>query len=152
MPLSGEEEMFNEGHMTGFKESEAEIKRLRAALSSLEAERDEWKVRAEKQFETTQLVTKQWQIEVKAAEAKLSVMREAFDRLLIAGNHIANYRTELWPDYKLNGITQDQLCESALRTLGAGMDYDMWCCWSAMMRVRDDLTDPALSSLPVAES
>jgi len=61
------------------------------------------------------------------------------ERLLIAGNHIATWRGERWPAYPLDGLTRDQQCESALRLLGAGKDYDMWCCWSAMMQVRDEL-------------
>lgn len=60
------------------------------------------------------------------------------ERMLVAGNHIATYRSDNWPDYKLDGLTRGQQCEHALRILGAGRDYDMWCCWSAMMQARDD--------------
>lgn len=73
--------------------------------------------------------------ELRAENARL---RAALDRLLVAGNHIATYRTEQWPDYALDGLTREQQCEYALRTLGACRDYDMWCCWSAMMQVRDE--------------
>ena len=66
-------------------------------------------------------------------------LREDIQRLLVAGNHIATYRSDRWPNYPLDGLTRDQQCEHALRLLGAGRDYDMWCCWSAMMQVRDSL-------------
>lgn len=65
----------------------------------------------------------------------------AIERLMTAGNHIATWRGKRWPDYPPGGLTRDQQCEHALRTLGAGKDFDMWCCWSAMMQVRDELKD-----------
>jgi hypothetical protein len=67
-------------------------------------------------------------------------LQEAVDRLLTCGNHIATYRTEQWPDYPLDGLTREQQCEHALRRLGAGREYDMWCCWSGMMQARDALS------------
>ncbi|MDE2096885.1 MAG: hypothetical protein KGL39_06520 [Patescibacteria group bacterium] len=73
------------------------------------------------------------------AMQEIERLRAGVDRLFVAGNHIATWRTERWPDYPLDGLTRDQQCEHALRTLGAGRDYDMWCCWSAMMQVRDEL-------------
>ncbi len=71
------------------------------------------------------------------AASEIEKLRASVVRLLICGNHIATYRTDKWPDYKLDGLTRDQQCESALRTLGAGREYDMWCCWSGMMQERD---------------
>jgi hypothetical protein len=71
--------------------------------------------------------------------AEIKRLHAGLDRLLIAGNHIASYRSDRWPDYLSDGLTRDQQCEHALRTLGAGCDYDMWCCWSAMMQIRDEL-------------
>jgi hypothetical protein len=75
----------------------------------------------------------------KEAKAEIERLRGSVNRLLICGNHIALYKTEHWPDYKPDGLTRDQQCESALRTLGAGKDYDMWCCWSGMMQERDSV-------------
>lgn len=76
-------------------------------------------------------------------------MRQALNRVMIAGNHIANWRDLNWPDYPLDGLTRDQQCELALRTLGATRQYDMWCCWSAIMQVRDSLSDnPVLNAEP----
>ena len=67
------------------------------------------------------------------------LLREAINGVMVAGNHIATYRSDCWPNYPLDGLTRDQQCEQALRRLGAGRDYDMWCCWSAMMQIRDGL-------------
>ena len=78
--------------------------------------------------------------------SEIERLQEAVDRMMIGGNHIATYRSARWPDYPLDGLTRDQQCEHALRMLGAGRDYDMWCCWSAMMQVRDDLGTTAPTS------
>lgn len=77
----------------------------------------------------------------KAIVESRSRMRTGIERLLIAGNHIATWRQPDWPDYKLDGLTRDQQCEHALRILGAGRDFDMWCCWSAMMQTRDEMSE-----------
>lgn len=66
-------------------------------------------------------------------------LRSIIDRLLTAGNHIATYKTDAWPDYQLDGLSRDQQCRSALWILGATRQYDMWCCWSEMMQARDEL-------------
>lgn len=73
--------------------------------------------------------------------ATVSRQREIIDRMLTAGNHIATYRTDRWPGYQLDGLDRREHCEHALRVLGATKDYDMWCCWSAMMQARDELED-----------
>ena len=79
---------------------------------------------------------------VRDLHAEVDSLRAALEQVFIAGNHIATYRSDRWPDYPLDGLTRDQQCEHALRTLGAGRDYDMWCCWSSMMQVRDSLPHP----------
>ncbi len=65
-------------------------------------------------------------------------LRAALERTLIGVNHIATYRTSKWPNY-------GTAWEAALETLGAGIEYDMWCCWNAAMCARDSLdpTSPA---------
>ena len=73
-----------------------------------------------------------------------SAMREAIERVLIGGNHLATYSAK-WPEWQLNGLTRAQQCEHALIWLGATMDYDAWCCWSTIMQERDTL----LGSLPL---
>ena len=75
------------------------------------------------------------------AMREIERLRAGVYRLLVAGNHIATYRSDRWPNYPPDGLTRGQQCESALRLLGAGRDYDMWCCWSAMMQVRDELAE-----------
>lgn len=75
-------------------------------------------------------------------KAEVDRLRAAVDRLLVCGNHIATHRTNQWPDYPLDGLTRDQQCEHAIRSLGATVDYDMWCCWSGMMQTRDSLNEP----------
>lgn len=80
---------------------------------------------------------------IEALQNQVTTLRTSIDRLLVCGNHIALYRTDRWPDYKLDGLTRDQQCEHALRILGATQDYDMWCCWSGMMQERDGAMDRA---------
>jgi len=74
-----------------------------------------------------------------ALVAERDALRKALETTQIGVNHIANHRAADWPDYRLDGLTVGQACEMALRKLGATRDYDMWCCWSAAMRARDDL-------------
>lgn len=76
----------------------------------------------------TELANKRWR--------ETNAMQAALERVMIAGNHIATYRTYRWPDYKPDGLTREQHCERALRTLGDGREYDMWCCWSGIMQAR----------------
>lgn len=79
-----------------------------------------------------------WIAETRAVERQ----RAALDQCMRGGNHIANWRSARWPDYKLDGLTREQQAEHAMRTLGAGREYDMWCCWSAIMQARDSLALP----------
>lgn len=84
-----------------------------------------------------------WGETIEEAAAVIERLRASVDRLLICGNHIATYRSDRWPAYELDGLTRDQQCEHALRVLGAGCDYDMWCCWSGMMQERDAIQQKA---------
>lgn len=68
---------------------------------------------------------------IRAVE-KAERLSMALYRTQVGVNHIATYRTDKWPDYGTP-------CELALEMLGAGRDYDMWCCWSATMTARDEL-------------
>jgi len=63
------------------------------------------------------------------AADEIERLQAACDRMMIGGNHIATYRTERWPDPGTDH-------EVALETLGAGREYDMWCCWNAIMEAR----------------
>lgn len=59
-------------------------------------------------------------------------LQAALEKTQIGVNHIATYRTDKWPDYGTDH-------EVVLEALGAGQDYDMWCCWNAAMVARDEL-------------
>jgi hypothetical protein len=61
-------------------------------------------------------------------------LRAACERMMIGGNHIALYKTDRWPDPGTD-------CLVALETLHAGREYDMWCCWNAIMCARRALED-----------
>ncbi len=64
-------------------------------------------------------------------------LRAALEQCMRGGNHLATYKTARWPEYKLDGLTREEQAENALRILGATREYDMWCCWSAIMQARD---------------
>ena len=68
--------------------------------------------------------------------ARIAALTEALARTQIGVNHIATYRTAAWPDV---GTAH----EIALERLGAGREYDMWCCWNAAMQARAALSQPA---------
>lgn len=68
------------------------------------------------------------------AGAVIERLKAAVERMAIGVNHIATYRTDKWPDYGTPW-------EAALEKLGAGREYDMWCCWNAAMCARDLLTN-----------
>lgn len=61
-------------------------------------------------------------------------LRAAVERMSIGVNHIATYRSDAWPPYGSEPL-------DALETLGAGREYDMWCCWNAAMCARDTLAE-----------
>ena len=71
-----------------------------------------------------------WEKIVKDLAAENERLHEIIERMGIGVNHIATYRTDKWPDYGTP-------CDAALEKLGAGREYDMWCCWNAAMCARD---------------
>lgn len=71
---------------------------------------------------------------VSELETKNERLTAALDRCLVGGNHIATYRTDRWPE-----IGSDH--EHALRILCATPEYDMWCCWNAIMQARNSIED-----------
>lgn len=76
--------------------------------------------------------------EINTLGAENLKLRAAIQQIAVGGNHLASYAViSGWPHYKLDGLTREQQCEHALRSLGAGWRYDMWCCWSAIMQARD---------------
>lgn len=58
-----------------------------------------------------------------------AMLREALERCLVGGNHLGLYKTEKWPDPEAES-------ETALRILCATQEYDVWCCWRAIMNAR----------------
>jgi hypothetical protein len=59
---------------------------------------------------------------------------KALQKILTGVNHIATWRTPRWPE----AGTEHQ---KALEVLGAGQEYDMWCCWNTAMLVRAELVE-----------
>lgn len=73
----------------------------------------------------------------KDAADEIERLRAALTKTQIGVNHIATYRTDKWPGYGTDH-------EVALERLGAGREYDMWCCWNAAMTARDELAQPLI--------
>jgi hypothetical protein len=68
-------------------------------------------------------------------------VREALDLCLTGGNHIANLLIDHIGAGFADRLPPDTDHEMALRQLGVTDNYELWCCWSAIMRARD-LADP----------
>lgn len=82
---------------------------------------------------------------------KLFLMDEAADRLeryqtalksmLIGGNHLANVLIgRLGPGFAKE-FPPTREPDEALRLMGAGDDYEVWCCWRAIMLARNGLPE-----------
>ena len=132
--------------------TEAELEQLRADIAAHDRERQEaGQLRAEIERLTTDneylkadaehltAANTDLRAKVERLTAENERLRAAFGRLMVCGNHLATHHKPNWPAYRLDGLTRDQQCEHALRTLGATPDYDMWVCWSGMMQERDAL-------------
>lgn len=82
--------------------------------------------------------TKEQTVEWKAAD-EIERLRKAVDRMQIGGNHVASVLigrlgagfSKKWPHGTSHSVV--------LEALGAGDDYEMWCCWNASMSARDSL-------------
>ncbi len=70
-----------------------------------------------------------------ARELDYVELREAMDAVMVGGNHLANYlignlgagfATE-WPPHSKPAKVRKALSAN---------DYDVWCCWAAIMRAR----------------
>ena len=60
------------------------------------------------------------------AEAKLAKVTEALEGVMIGGNHLAVWLPDDHP-------TADAEPLAALEQIGAGVSFDVWCCWRAIM-------------------
>lgn len=97
-----------------------------------------WAGRARRNGHDTIYITPE--IAEKAADLIVNQATQ-IENMLIGGNHLANVLigklgasfSEVWPF--------DMDHEDALRTLCATDEYEVWCCWSAMMRAREALSD-----------
>jgi hypothetical protein len=57
--------------------------------------------------------------------------------IMVGGDHLANVLiSKLGPNFA-EKVPSDLDAESALRILCATPEYDVWCCWAAIMRARD---------------
>lgn len=97
------------------------IEKLRAEIEDLRSDRDILNIMGEVGF-----------IGTMDKGEEIERLQAANEKMAIGVNHIANWRTDKWPDYGTD-------CMAALERLGAGREYDMWCCWNAAMCARDEL-------------
>jgi len=72
-------------------------------------------------------------------------LRELLDRVMVGGNHLANVLIG-----KLGGGFADRYPPSmdahdALEAIGANDEYEVWCCWRAIMQARAALSPPPAS-------
>lgn len=79
-------------------------------------------------------------LECAEKDAEIERLQAAVERMGIGINHIATYRTDAWPPYGSEPL-------DALEKLGAGQEYDMWCCWNAAMCARDICTQSVPNGL-----
>ena len=63
---------------------------------------------------------------------RVEIMQRAIRRMMLGGNHLATY---IDPD----GPTWREEVDAGLRHYGAGLAYDCWCCWRAIMQAREML-------------
>lgn len=71
------------------------------------------------------------------------------DRILTGGNHLANVLIgKLGSDFAKK-YPPDLDAESALRRLGATVEYDVWCCWAAIMRESMTISEPTGKPTPL---
>lgn len=69
-----------------------------------------------------------------AAEAKLAMAVEALSGVMVGGNHLAL----LLPD---NFSPAETKPLDALEIMGAGRNYEIWCCWRSIMLAGTTLTE-----------
>ena len=65
--------------------------------------------------------------------------RKALDTCLTGGNHLGTWATLFnWPHFSTPP-------HEALKHFGATMEYDAWCCWSALMQASKQIEMRAAS-------
>lgn len=68
------------------------------------------------------------------AEARAKRLEKAWERVAIGGNHLATWLPEPCPPVETEPLV-------ALEQIGAGIHYDVWCCWRAIMQSRAALQE-----------
>lgn len=74
---------------------------------------------------------------IAASLRKLAALEDAFDMALTGGNHLASQLISRIGAGFSSEFPPDTDTESALRRLGATVEYDMWCAWAALMMARE---------------
>jgi hypothetical protein len=71
---------------------------------------------------------------IKELEAKLAKAEEALDGIMVGGNHLAVWLPDNHPPADVEPLV-------ALEKIGAGVSYDVWCCWRSIMLARTTLAE-----------
>jgi hypothetical protein len=80
------------------------------------------------------------------ADQQSGELREAWDRVMVGGNHLANVLIAKLGPYFPSKWPPEMHPEEAIRTLCATVEYDVWCCWRAIMLSRQALASTPSSS------
>lgn len=62
------------------------------------------------------------------AEGRARVLEAALDLVMLGGNHLAIHLDDPLPP--------DTGPHEALEIMGASVEFDIWCCWAAIMKAR----------------
>lgn len=68
------------------------------------------------------------------AAAEIERLRAALQGIMIGGNHLATV-------IGIGHLAAGSSHEAALDFYGPGPNYDVWCCWNAIMQAREALED-----------
>ena len=104
-------------------EMEAVLERIKAKLATCEKYRDAY--------------DKMGRIGTEAyrdLEAKLEKAVEALDGVMVGGNHLAVWLSDDHPPAEVEPL-------AALEKIGAGVSFDVWCCWRSIMLARTTLAE-----------
>lgn len=71
---------------------------------------------------------------IEELEVKLAKAVEALERVMVGGNHLAIWLPDDHPTAEAEPL-------AALEQIGAGVSYDVWCCWRVIMLARTTLAE-----------
>ena len=66
---------------------------------------------------------------IDAQAAKIKALVKALNGVMIGGNHLATWLPIDHAPFEADPLT-------VLEQMGAGMEYDIWCCWRSIMQAR----------------